>query len=244
VGGQPVSPDIALSMLSIMMHRYQKRRGQASMFEGENDPDPTKPVAANSSVHESARLHLLHEFDQAYFYGIDDLCDASSENAEQFLQLAAVLVETIATQVIRGKGASLDPKMQNKLLRQRGERIIDGWNFPYYSQVRRLVSEVADRCVAVTLQPNGWLTPNSYGLRQEEFEAIANTQPDLARVLQFGVAYNAITLVPHYPCKGREWCLLELGGMVILKHGLTLKRGGFVEGNTSELRSMIQETSK
>jgi hypothetical protein len=243
VGGKPVTPDIALAMLSIMMHRYEKRRGQTSMFEAEDDPEPSKPVAANSSVYEAAMLHLLHEYDQAYFYGIDDLCDASSENAEQFLQLAAILVETIATQVIRGKGATLEPRMQNKLLRQRGEGIIEGWNFPFYSSVRQLVTRVAEKCVAVTLQPNGWLTPNAYGLQQDEFDALAETQTELARVLQFGVAYNAITLVPHYPCKGREWCLLELGGMVILKHGLTLKRGGFIEGTSSELRSMIQEAS-
>jgi hypothetical protein len=241
VQGRPVTTDVALSMLSIMMHRYEKRRGQATMFEAEDDPEPSKPVAANLSVYEAAKLHLLHEFDQAYFYGIDDLCDASSENAEQFLQLAAVLVETIATQVIRGKGASLEPRMQNKLLRQRGEGIIDGWNFPYYSSVRRLITQIAEKCVAVTLQPNGWLTPNAYGLLQDDYNSLAESQSELARVLQFGVAYNAVTLVPGYPCKGKEWCLLELGGMVNLKHGLTLKRGGFIEGNSSELRSVIQE---
>ncbi len=243
VGGKPVTRDIALAMLSIMLHRYEKRRGQASLFEAEDDPELKKPVVANSSVYEAARLYLLHEYDQPYFYGIDDLCDASSENAEQFLQLAAILVETIATQVIREKGASLDPGMQNKLLRQRGAGIIEGWNFPFYNAVRQLVTGIAEKCVAVTLQPNGWLTPNAYGLPQEDVDSLAETQPELARVLQFGVAYNAITLVPRYPCKGREWCLLELGGMVILKHGLTLKRGGFIEGTSSELRGMIQEAS-
>ena len=242
--GQPVGKDVGLAMLAIMMHRYEKRRGQPSMFDSEDDPDPKKPIAANTSVLEAARLHLLHEFEQAFFYGMDDLCDASSENAEQFLQLAAVLVETIATQVIREKSASLDPRMQNKLLRQRGERIIDGWNFPHHIAVRRLVSRIADRCVAVTLQPNGWLTPNAYGLSQEEFDSLAEKQTELARILQFGVAYNAITLVPHYPCKEKEWCLLELGGMAILKHGLTLKRGGFIEGTSAELLTMTQEVAQ
>jgi len=239
--GDLVSKEVGLAMLSIMMHRYDKRRGQPSMFETDDDPEPTKPVAANTSVLESARLHLLHEFDRPYYYGIDDLCDASSENAEQFLQLAAVLVETIATQVIREKGASLDPRMQNKLLRQRGEGIIEGWNFPHHASVRRLVTKIAERCVTVTKQLNGWLTPNAYGLEQDVFDVLAERQPELGRVLQFGVAYNAITLVPHYPCKGKTWCLLELGGMVILKHGLTLRRGGFLEGRMHELLGMMQE---
>jgi hypothetical protein len=242
--GQPVPKDVGLAMLSILMHRYDKRRGQPSMFESDDDPEPSKPVAANASVLEAARLQLMHEFDQAFYYGIDDLCDASCENAEQFLQLAGALVETIATQVIREKGASLDPRMQHKLLRQRGERIIEGWNFPHHIQVRCLVTQIAEKCVTTTLQPNGWLTPNAFGIRQDEFGSLTASQPDLARVLQFAVAYNAVTLVPHYPCKDKEWCLLELGGMVILKHGLTLKRGGFLEGTTQQLLAMLQENPK
>lgn len=243
-GGQVVSPDLGLAMVAIMMHRYDKRRGQPSMFDSEDDPEPSKPVTANLDILESARLHLLHEFDQVYYFGIDDLCDASSENAEQFLQLAAVLVETIVTQVIREQAPSLDPRMQHKLLRNRGEGIIEGWNFPHHAAVRRLVTAIAERCVAVTMQPNGWLRPNAFGIIQEEFKHLAETHVELAKVLQFGVAYNAITLVPFYPCKNKVWCLLELGGMVILKHGLTLKRGGFIEGTSVELMAMTQEPTK
>ena len=132
VGGKPVLEDVALAMLSVMLHRYDKRRGQPSMFGDDDDPEPSRPVTANSSVYEAARLHLLHRFDRPYYYGIDDLCDASSENAEQFLQLAAVLVETAATQVIRSKPALLTAETQHRLLRKRGDQIIEGWNFPQH----------------------------------------------------------------------------------------------------------------
>ncbi len=242
VGGKPVAEDVALAMVAVMLHRYEKRRGQPSMFGADDDPEPSRPVSANPSVYEAARLHLLHKFDRPYYYGIDDLCDASSENAEQFLQLAAVLVETTATQLIRSKPALLTATTQHRLLRKRGEQIIEGWNFPQHILVRRLVTEIAVRCTEVTLQPNGWLTPNAFGMLQKEFEALPESQPDLAHVLQFAVAYNAITLVPHYPCKGKNWCLVELGGMVVLKHGLTLKRGGFVESTALELAGMLQES--
>ena len=241
VGGGPVAEDVGLAMVAVMFHRYDKRRGGPSLFGAEDDQEPSRPVSANPSVYEAARLHLLQKFDRPYYYGIDDLCDASSENAEQFLQLAAVLVETSATQIIRSKPASLTATTQHRLLRKRGEQIIEGWNFPQHLLVRRLVTAIAVRCVEVTAQPNGWLTPNAFGIRQEEFDALPDSHPELAHVLQFGVAYNAVTLVPHYPCKGKEWCLIELGGMVILKHGLTLKRGGFVESTPQELAAMLEE---
>lgn len=241
VGGRPVAEDISLAMIAVMLHRYDRRRKGPTMFGDDDDQEPSRPVIANPSVYEAARLHLLHRYDRPYYYGIDDLCDASSENAEQFLQLSAVLVETSATQIIRSKPASVSTIDQHRLLRKRGAQIIDGWNFPQYLLVRRLVTAIANRCVEVTEQPNGWLVPNAFGILQEEFNVLSNSYPDLAYVLQFGVAYNAITLVPHYPCKGKEWCLLELGGMVILKHGLTLKRGGFVESSAHELSGMLEE---
>lgn len=241
VGGKPVAGDVALAMVAVMLHRYDRRRGGPSIFGADDDQEPSRPVSANPSVYEAARLHLLQKFDRPYYYGIDDLCDASSENAEQFLQLAAVLVETSATQIIRSKPAFLTATTQHRLLRKRGDQIIEGWNFPQHLLVRRLVTAVAVRCVEVSEQPNGWLTPNAFGIRQEEFDALPDSHPGLAHVLQFGVAYNAVTLVPHHPCKGKEWCLIELGGMVVLKHGLTLKRGGFVESAAQELAAMLEE---
>ncbi len=239
VGGKPVPEDIALAMLSIMLHRYDKRRGQPSMF-GDDDIEPSRPVTAKTA-YDGAKLHLMNTFERSYYYGIDDLCDASSENAEQFLQLAAVLVETAATQLLRSKPALLSCETQHRLLRRRGEQIMEGWNFPQHSLVRRLVTAMARKCADVTSLPNAWISPNAFGIVQEQFEAISSSQPDLAHVLQFGVAYNALSLVPHREAKGKEWCLLELGGMVILKHGLTLKRGGFIESTPVALADMLQE---
>jgi hypothetical protein len=185
----------------------------------------------------------MHSFERPFYFGIDDLCDASSENAELFLQLSAVLVDTVATQVIRSKAPTLAASVQHRLLRQRGQRIVDAWSFPFVDRVRNVVNGIAKRCVDVTLEQNGWLTPNAYGLRQQEFDALSTEQPELARVLQYAVAYNALLVVPRYECKGKEWCLLELGGILNLAHGLSLKRGGFIEGDADALSRMTEGPS-
>jgi hypothetical protein len=224
-------------MLAILMHRYVKRIPQTGLFEENSDPDPSRPLAVDSSVLEAARLHLFHSFDRPYYFGIDDLCDASSENAEQFLRLAAILVEAIATRLIRGRPASLRSREQNELLRERAANFIKDWNFPHFDYVRTVVDLIAKRCLDVSLEPNAWIGAgaNAYGVLQTEFERINDVAPDLSRTLKYAVAYNAITLVPQYECKNKLWCLLELGGIPKLHFGLTLKRGGFIEGTLDEL---------
>jgi len=240
--GAEIPEAARLAMLSILMHRYVNRiKGQATLFE-DDDPEPSRPLAANPGVYEAARLHLLHAYERPFYFGADDLCDASSENAELFLQLSAILVDSIATQVIRSKPPVLDSGTQHRLLRERARRIIDAWNFPYFEKVRRLVDSVAAKCVETSLQPNGWLTPNAFGVPQGDFDDLAKSNSDLATVLQFAVAYNALLVVPQYECKNKEWCLLELGGPVCLAHGLSLKRGGFLEGTTAQLGKILEES--
>jgi len=236
------SEEVRLQMLMIMLHRFANRRKRSAptLFDMSDDSESEKVVAANSAVYAAALFQLFHEYDRPYYFGMDDLCDASSENAEQFLQLAAELVEEIVTQIARGKGAMLSPEKQTELLRLRGRKIMDGWNFPHDESVRNLVQKIANMCLAKSLEPNGSVIANAIGIPQSEFDSLTNTHPILGRVLQFAVAYNAITLVPHYPCKDRTWCLLELGGMVLLKFGLTLKRGGFVESNVIDLSKMLE----
>ncbi len=242
--GEALGEDERLAMLNVLMHRYAKRIPQTSLFGENADPDPARPLAVDSTVYEASRLHLFHWFERPYFFGIDDLCDASSENAEQFLRLSAILVEAIATRLIRSRSAALHPRDQDHLLRERAGEFMRDWNFPHYDYVRTLVDLVARRCLAVSLEPNAWIGAgaNAYGVFQQEFERMDTSAPDLSRTLKYAVAYNAITLVPRYECKGKLWCLLELGGIPKLHYGLTLKRGGFIEGNLDELKTYNRST--
>lgn len=245
----PLSPDVALGMLLVMMHRTEVRRPKASpgLFDEEGDepePEPSRPVGANDAVFEAALFQLFRHYERPYYYGVDAVCDAGSENAEQFLRLSAEFVEAAVTQLARSKAPSLSPLTQHKLLRETAERIMEKWSFPQDSSVRRLVTRIANECQKKSMEPNGAVIASAFGIPQTEFNELAKNIPAVARVLQFAVAYNAITLVPHHNCQGEVWCLLELGGIALLKHGLTLKRGGFIKGTALRLGEFIAENSE
>ncbi len=231
-------------MLAILFERYAKRIPQRGLFEeAGNDAEPSRPLTADADVADGARVHLLHKYDRPYYFGIETLCDASSENAEQFLQLAARLVSQSETQLIRAKPPMLQSGVQDSLLRTRAAEIVGEWDFPQHQLVRRLAEAIAQECRKKRIEPNAPLGggASAVGIPQEEFDAIPATHPDLARVLQFGVAYNAFALVPNHGTKKKLWCLIELGGVLLLHHRLTLRRGGFIERQTDDLVRMLSE---
>lgn len=237
-------PDVKLEMLSILMNRYLNRVPQRSFLEVTDDePTLARPLVADSSIADGAKVHLLHQYKRPYYYGIDTLCDASSENAEQFLQLAARLVAQSETLLIRGKPSTLRAALQHQLLRQRATEMVEQWDFPQCRFVRKIVDRIGAQCLDKSLEQNASLGggANAIGIPQEEFDEIPSKFPELARVLQFAVAYNAITLVPNHGTKKRLWCLIELGGVLLLHYGLTLRRGGFLERRTDDLVQMLGE---
>lgn len=237
--------DVKLAMLAILFARYAKRMPQQGLFEAATaDADPTRPLTADADVADGARVHLMHKHGRPYYYGIDMLCDASSENAEQFLQLAARLVAQSETQLIRAKPATLSSGIQHWLLREKAAEIVRDWDFPQVQLVRRLAEGIAAECLKKSLEQNASLGggASAFGIPQEEFDTIPEKNPNLARVLQFGVAYNAFMLVPHHGTKKRQWCLIELGGVLLLHHGLTLRRGGFLERRVDDLARLLGDT--
>lgn len=236
-------PDMALAMLRILLHRFARRLPTASLFEDfDEDASPSRLPGANAEVYAGARIHLLHEFDRPFYYGFDDICDCGSENAEQFLRLAAPIVEAIADRIQRRKSPSLSVVDQHTILRSYAARSMSEWDFPEHRLVRKLVEGIARRCLQKTLEPNAWLGAgaNAFGILQSDFERLSTDFAPLASVLKYAVAYNAIVLVPRYECKHRTWCLFELGGIPSLHAGLTLRRGGFVEGLPQDLQAMLE----
>jgi hypothetical protein len=235
------SEELRLAMTRVLVHRYAKRTPQASLFPDESGPEPNKPLRADLPVYEGAKIHLLHQYDRPYYVGFDSLSDAASENAETFLRIASHIVEASENLLIKQKSGALQPREQNKLITERATQIIDTWKFPEHRRIRILASWIADKCVARTLEFNAPLGhgANAYGVPMDEFEKIGTDFPVLANLLKFAVAYNAILLVPNHDCKNRKWCLLELGGIFIVKSRLPFKRGGFVEGSSDELNREI-----
>lgn len=233
--------DVKLAMISILLERYINRIPQQNLFGDEIDAEPNKPIEADSDTLDGARIHLMSKYNRPYYFGIDTLCDASSENAEQFLQLAARLVAQSETQLIRQKPGTLSSATQHKLLRERAIEIIRDWDFPHMPLVRNLAEGIAKECLARSLEPNAPLGGGAIacGILQSEFDGITQNDHQLAQVLQFGVAYNAFNLIPNYKTKKKYWCLIELGGVVLLKHGLTLKKGGFLERKVDHLNKLM-----
>ena len=238
--------DLRLSILSVLFERYVKRVPQLNLFdEDSEDVEPARRLTVDAGVADGARIHLLHKYDRPYFFGMDTLCDAGSENAEQFLQLAARLVSQLETQLIRrGREPTLTSEVQHRLLRERATELVREWDFPQSHLVRQLAEGIARQCLVKSLEGNASLDggANAVGIPQEDFELVARNNANLARVLKFGVAYNAFVLVPNHKAKNRLWCLIELGGVLLLHYGLTLKRGGFLERRVDDLVRFLTES--
>jgi hypothetical protein len=239
---QDLGQDVQLAALNILMHRYQKRNRQTTMFEAPAADDENVPAMKMAVVH-GARLHLMHWHDRPYYYGFDSVRDASAENAELFLHFAGHLVEQSEVRLIRGNDAALPARTQHDLLRAKARDLIAEWNFPYHREVLGLVRRLAERCLERSLLENAPLDAgaSAFGIPQAEMDTIVDRAPKLSRALHFGVAYKAFQLTQHYKQGekgGPPWCLVELGGFVRVAHGLTHHRGGFIESSVDELETL------
>jgi hypothetical protein len=241
-----VGSDIQQSMLLVLMHRYAKRVPQSTLFDQPEDHDPKKPIRADAGVAEAARIHLHHRQGRPYYYGIDAVCDGASENAEQFLHLAARLVDRAETRLLRNRDPVLQARIQHADLTDVAATILEKYDYPYAREALALADAMALQCLERTLEPNASLDAgaNAVGVPQSDFDRLPSTHPRLAHVLQFAVAYNVITLAQNYGQGGKEWCLLELGGCVSMKHGLTLHRGGFLERTLPALDALLPAEDK
>lgn len=231
-------PEVALAMVRILIHRYAVRiaRSAPSLFE-DFDPDPKTPLKADADVAHGARLHLYHELGRPFHFGVDDICDASNENAEIFLQFAGALVANIETRAIRNEELPLPAKTQQKVLTEKARTIMDGWAFPHAAKVRSMVDRMGKDCLAESLLPNAPLGAgaNAIGILEDEMQELS-LDDELGSVLKHAIANGAITIERDYGQGGKLWALIELTGTVSLVHGLTYNRGGFLEKRVAYLR--------
>ena len=233
--------EVRLAMVQVLFHRYSNRIKHLtpSLFEA-FDPDPKSPLKANSGVAEGARLHLHHQYKRPLHYGIADLCDASNENAELFLQFAGALVQRMETRAIRNQTPVLTAQMQESALVEKALSIMNSWSFAFARRVRALVDAIAKDCLDASLAPNATLGAgaNAIAVPEEEMKRLLLNRDDLAVVLKHALANGAIAVQRDYGQGGKLWCLIELSGTVCLAHGLTFKRGGFLEKRVEYLRQV------
>lgn len=237
--------DVKAAVTHILLEREMRRTPQRSLFGAPAEDTPEEEVSkVQRSVITGAELQLLHRFDRPFYFGFERLADASNENIEQFIALASVLVDRLETQAIRGRQLTLDARQQHKAVRGQAAKLIDQWDFPYSPQVRKLVDFIGAKCEDLTLRPNAPLSDgaNAYGVLRSDLEKL-DSNDELARVLHYALAYQALVLVEPYDCKGKTWALFELGGVAIIAKGLTHSRGGFVEGTLRQLKTSVGSTT-
>lgn len=240
-----LTPDVKAAVTHIMLERELKRTPQRSLFGAPVEDSSADDISkVQRSVVNGAELQLLHRFDRPFYFGFDRLADAANENIEQFVTLASVLVDHLETQAIRGKPLALDPRQQHKAIREQAADLIAQWDFPYAPQVRKLVDYVGSKCLELTLRPNAPLSDgaNAFGILLADLTSL-DSNDELARVLHYALAYQALVLVEPYECKGKTWALFELGGVAIIAKGLTHSRGGFVEGTLHQLKAAVGSTA-
>jgi hypothetical protein len=211
---QTKSYEVALAMKRILLHRYAVRIACStpSLFE-ELDPDPPTPLKADSVLAHGARLHLHHQFDRPLHYGVDDMCDASNENAEVFLQFAGALVANIETRAIRNNQLPLPAREQQSILIEKARSIMDGWAFPHAQRVRDMVDAIGRDCKDKSNLPNAPLgaDANAIAILVDEMEGLPQDD-ELGSVLKHAIANGAITIERNYGQGGKLWALVELTG--------------------------------
>lgn len=231
-------PEVALAMKRILLHRYAVRvaRSTPSLFE-EIGPDPKTPLKADADVAHGARVHLHHEYGRPLHYGVDDVCDASNENAEVFLQFAGALVANVETRAIRNNPLALPAREQQSILIDKAKSIMDAWSFPYAQRVRDMVDAIGRDCREESLLPNAPLGAgaNAIAIIEEEMDALS-LDDELGSILKYAIANGAITIERNYGQGSKLWALIELSGTVGLVYGLTFNRGGFLPQKIDYLR--------
>lgn len=234
--------EVELAMTRILMHRYANRvRDKMPSLFDDTDFEPALPMKVNSQVAEGARIHLHHMYKRPMHYGFNDLCDASNENAELFLQFAGALVARMEVLAIRNQAPTLKAQAQQKELIEKAKAIMRGWSFAFAGSVRKLVDTVAAECVEMSKTQNARLGggANAIGVPESEISALLEEKGEVTTVLKHAVANSAISVCRSYSQGGKTWCLIELSGTVCVAHGLTFKRGGFLEKRISFLEKAM-----
>jgi len=233
--------EVRLGMLRVLQNRYAKRIAKQTidLFE-QADPEPAQSLKADSDVAEAARIFLHASYGRPFHFGINDVCDASNENAELFLHFAGALVTVMETRVIGRRPPSLPSELQQTELRKRAREIMQAWQFPYVNVVRNMIDQIVADCLADSLAANAprGAGTNAIAILEQDFEKLDNNSLT-AQALKYALAYGAIVVVREHGQGGKLWCLIEMSGLVCLGHGLTLKRGGFLLRSLKDLNKLV-----
>lgn len=235
---------LKIAMMLIILNRMARKTPQRDLFFQDEGAAPLE-VNAQSDIYNAARFHLSHQHNLAFYFEFEDVCDCASQNIEQFLMFSRELVYFLSDQIGKGKPPSIRAPKQHELIFNCAQNAFELMNFPYSVEVKRLVDRLGERCALVSLDPGAWIGSgcSAYGIEQGEFDKFVKRKKNekAVKVLKYAVAYNMLTLRHNYKCQGKEWCLLELSGIALVRHKLTLLKGGFDKGTAKELAELMEK---
>jgi len=204
----------------------------------------------SSNVRAASELFAANESALPYYYGIDRVCAAATNNIEQLLAIAADLYDGIRTKLLRrNRDLQLSPIEQDKLFKDVAKRKRDfiPRNHTEGTRAQRLLDAMGSVCREKTFMPNAPYAPGITGLRLSIYELNRlDTKNSLEcyvtkRVLSECVAENLLVIRQSSASSGREaGTVFYLSRMLCVHYGLPFQYGGWQDATIDEFYEWME----
>lgn len=201
----------------------------------------------SSSVQAAAELFCSQEASLPYYYGIERLCLAATNNVEELLSIAATLYDGLrAKKLLRRSELVLTPADQDRIFRDVAKRKRDfiPKNHTEGTRAQKLLDAIGGVCREKTYLINAPYAPGVTGLRlsSSELGKLDSLEPSVSkqraivkRVLSECVAENLLVMKQSSASVGREGgTVFYLSRALCVHYRLPFQYGGWQDATLEE----------